>query len=104
MIFYALDVRQDGVLVALLDQAHGDAGHRGFDWHTSIHESQGATADAGHRGGAVGGKHLGHEADGIGKLLLVREHRQKGPFGQSPMSNVPATGTPQEFGFAGGIG
>ncbi len=104
MIFYALDVRQDGVLVALLDQAHGDASYRGFDWHTSIHESQGATADAGHRGGAVGGKYFGHEADGVGKLLLVREHRQEGPFGQSPMSNVSATGTPQEFGFAGGIG
>ena len=60
VIFHALNVRQDSVATALRigDQAHGDTGDGGFDWHARVHERQGAAADRCHRGGAIGAQHL----------------------------------------------
>ena len=41
VVFHALDIGQDGVLIAFFDQAHGNAGHWSLDRHTSIHQGQG---------------------------------------------------------------
>ncbi len=72
VIFHALDIGQDRVALAFFDQAHGHAGHRGFDRHTGVHQRQGGAADGGHRGGAVGGEHFGDQAQGVGEILLSR--------------------------------
>ncbi len=41
VIFSALDVGQDDVALAFLDQAHGDTGDRGFDRDAGVHQRQG---------------------------------------------------------------
>src|SRR5215207_7429691 len=49
MVLDAGDVGEDGVIVALLDEAHRDAGHRLADRHAGIHQRQGRPAHARHR-------------------------------------------------------
>ena len=41
VIFSALDVGQNNVALAFLDQAHGDTGDRRLDRHAGIHQGQG---------------------------------------------------------------
>ncbi len=55
VVLHPQDVGEDDVFVPLLDQAHGDAGHGGFDGHAGVHQGQGGAADRGHGGRAVGG-------------------------------------------------
>ncbi len=69
VIFDALDIGQDDVLLAFLDQAHGHAGDRGLDRHAGVHQGQGGTADGSHRGRAVGRQHFGDQAQGVGEFL-----------------------------------
>ena len=38
VVFHAKDITEDGVVVAFLDESHGDTGHRRLYWHTGIHE------------------------------------------------------------------
>src|SRR4051794_16186029 len=49
VVLDAGDVGEDGVVVALLDEAHRDAGHRRLDRHAGVHERQRRAADRRHR-------------------------------------------------------
>ena len=70
-VLEALDVGQDGDVVALLDEAHRDTGDRSLDRHAGVHERERRAADRAHRARAVGLEHLGHDAD------RVRERRPR---------------------------
>ena len=90
VVFHALDVGQDAVALAFLDQAHGHAGHRGLDRHAGVHQRQGRAADRGHRGGAVGGQHLRDQAQGVGELSIRRDDREQGALGQGAVPDLAA--------------
>ena len=45
VIFVTEDVGEDGDLLALLHQAHRDAGHRRLDRHAGVHQAKRAAAD-----------------------------------------------------------
>ena len=80
MIFHALDVRQDGVLIALFNQAHGNPRNRLLDRNTSIHQGKRTTAHTRHRSATIGTHHLTDEADGIREFFFIRNHRAKSSF------------------------
>ena len=94
------DVRQRRVRAVGEDETHGDSGDRRLDRHTGVHQRQAGGADRPHRGRAVGAHHLGHEAQGVGELLLVRHDRQDRPPGESavadlaPLRRADAAGLP----------
>jgi hypothetical protein len=50
----AQDVGERGVLAALVDQAHGDAGDRRLERHAGVEQRHRARADRAHRRRAVG--------------------------------------------------
>ena len=82
VVLVAEDVGEDGHAVALLDQAHGDAGHRRLERHPGVHQRQSPAAHRGHRGGAVRLEGLGHDADRVRELLEVGQHRLEGALGE----------------------
>ena len=49
MVFHALDIGQDHIIVILLDQPHCNPSHRLLQWHTSIHQRQRRSANRCHR-------------------------------------------------------
>src|SRR5438876_895509 len=57
----ALDVGQHRELAFARDQAHRDAGDRGLDGHTRVHQGEGRAADRGHRRRAVGAEAIGDD-------------------------------------------
>ena len=80
VILGALNIGQDLVAsVRVADQAHCHAGDRRLDRHAGVHQRQGGSANRCHRGGAIRGKNLGNDADGVGEGLFGRDHRLKRP-------------------------
>ena len=57
-----------------------------------MQEGQGAAADGGHGGGAVGLEDLGDDADGVGEGFLGREDRLEGAAGQVAVADLAAAG------------
>ncbi|CAN3989081.1 Guanine deaminase, partial [Dysosmobacter welbionis] len=103
-ILHALDVDEGGEgAVVVLDQAAGDAGHRGLDGHAGVHQGQGGAADGALGGGAVGAQHLRHHADGVGELLHRGEHGHQSPLRQSTVADLPAAGGTGGLGLAYGV-
>ncbi len=51
VVLVTKDIREDGklVLTGVVDETHGDAGHRILDGHTGVHQGECAATDAGHR-------------------------------------------------------
>ena len=90
--------------VALLDEAHRDAGHRGLDRDAGVHQRERAAADRGHRGGAVGLEDVGDDADRVGELLLVGQHRAQRPLGERAVADLAPAGAAQELHLADGEG
>ena len=71
-----------------------------LDLHAGVHERQGGAADAGHRGRAVALEDLGHDADRVREVELVRQHRQQGALGEGAVADVAALGAAHEAGLA----
>src|SRR5581483_5404805 len=63
VVLRPLDVREDDVVVALLDEAHRDAGDRRLDRDPGVHQRERRAADGAHRRRAVRLERLGDEAD-----------------------------------------
>ena len=85
------DVGERGVLALGEDEAHGDAGDRGPQGHTGVHHRQGRAADRRHRGGAVGGEHVGHGADRRrGTRSSGRDDGQERPLGEEAVADLAA--------------
>ena len=100
VVLVALDVGEHDVVVALLDQAHRDAGHRPGDRHAGVQQREGRAADRRHRRGAVALQRLGDEPQRVRELDVVRDHRQQGPLGQRAVTDVAALGAAHEAGLA----
>ena len=69
VIFVTQDVRQDGELAALFDQAHGDTGHVRFHRHAGVHQCQATAADRRHRRRTVRFGDFRHQAHSIAELF-----------------------------------
>src|SRR6185437_14072300 len=104
VIFGAGDVREDGVLVALDDQSHSDSSAGGLERHAGVHQGERSAANGSHRGGPVGFKNVGHDADGVGEINFGRQQVGQRAFGQSTVPYFAASRTTKEFHFANGEG
>ena len=65
---------------------------------------EGAAADAGHRGAAVGAHHFADEAQHVGKLFFRRDHRQERLFRQGAVADFAPARTAHGIGLAGAVG
>ena len=100
VVLDAGDVGQDRVVVALLDQAHRDAGDRRLQRHARVHQRHRGAADRGHRRGAVGLEDVRHDADRVGERLLRRDHRDQRALGERAVADVAALRAAHEAGLA----
>src|SRR6476469_5220904 len=100
VILDAGDVGEDDVVVALLDEAHGDARDRLADRHAGIHQRQRRSADRRHRGGAVGLEDVRHDTNRVGEVLGVRHDRDERALGQGAVADVTALRAAHEAGLA----
>ena len=87
VILGALDVGQDRVVVALLDEAHGDAGDRRLDRHAGVHQRE-RRPQTEAMSGAVRLQRLRHDADRVREVLRGRDHRLQGPLCQGAVADV----------------
>ena len=102
-VLETLDVGQDDGLALLLDEAHGDAGHGALERHASVHERKRGAAGGGHRAGAIGLHDLGDHADGVGELVLGRDHGQKRALGEVAVADLAALGAAHAARLAGAV-
>src|SRR4051812_46332369 len=104
VVLDAGDVGEDGVVVALLDEAHGHARDGALDRHARVHQRQRGAADRRHRRRAVGLEDVRHDADRVRERLLVRDHRDQRALGESAVADVAALGAAHEARLAHGEG
>ena len=90
VILDAGDVGQDDEVVALLDQAHRDAGDRARDGHAGGHQGHRRSADGAHRRGAVGLERLGDHPHHVGEVLLARDRGNQSALGERAVADVAA--------------
>ncbi len=91
MIFRAGDVGEDGVIVAFLDETHGDAGDRALELDAGVVEREAGAADRGHRRGAVRLENVGDDADGVGRLVGAGENGGDGALGECSVAHFATT-------------
>jgi len=72
MILITEDIGQNGEIVTLLDQTHGNTGHRRLDRHAGIHQRQAGTTYRSHGRGAVGLGDFRHHPDCVRKIGKAR--------------------------------
>ena len=84
------------------EEAHGDARDRRAQRHARIHQRQAATADGGHRGGAIRAHNLAHHAHRVG--IILRQHLGQRTLGQGTVTNLAAAGRAQAAHFARAVG
>ena len=99
-IFHALDVAEHLVFSALhiLNQPHGNSGHRCRNRDAGVHQRQGAAADRPHAGRAVGAEHFADQTERVGERFW--DHRNQCPFGQRAMADLAAFGAAHRGCFA----
>src|SRR4051794_24957732 len=100
VILDAGDVGEDGVVVALLDQAHRDARDRRLDRHARLHQRQRGAAHRGHRGRPVGLEDVRHDANRVREVLDRRDHRDQRALGERAVADVTALRAAHEAGLA----
>ena len=101
VVFHADDIGQDGQVVALFDQAHGDAGDRRLDRDAGVHHREHRSADRGHRGGSVGGEHLGDDPNRVGELFERRQDGGHGPLAEHAVADAAPRRVAHAAGLAG---
>ncbi|OQA06589.1 MAG: hypothetical protein BWY66_01788 [bacterium ADurb.Bin374] len=101
VILVAEDVGQDFEVVAFLDQAHGDARHRGLDRNAGIHHREGARADRRHRGASIAGEDLADDAHSVGEHVLRRHDAGESALGEGAVTDLAAAGAAHGLAFAG---
>ena len=95
-VLHTEDVGEGDVLTVLVDEAHGDAGHRSLDRHTGVHHREAGGAHRTHGARAVGRKDLRHQAQGVGELLEARDDREQGPLCERTVADFTTLRTPHE--------
>jgi hypothetical protein len=88
VILGALDVGEDDVVVALLDEAHRDAADGCLDRHAGVHQRERRAADRAHRRRAVRLERLGDDADRVRELLRRRDHGLERPLRERAVADV----------------
>src|SRR5215210_4461452 len=88
VVLHPRDVGQDDVLVALLDEAHGDARDGVLERHAGVHQRQRGAAHGGHGGRPVRLEDVRDDADRVGELLLGGDHRDERPLGERAVADV----------------
>ena len=73
MIFGTCDVGKDGVVIAFLDEAHGDTSNGAFDGDSSGHQRKRSSADSCHGGRTVRLKDVGNDAESVWRYILARQ-------------------------------
>ena len=96
MIFVSEDIGKNNNLVCILDQPHGNPGHRLSNRHTGIHKGKTAAADRGHGRGTIGLQHLRHNTNRIRKFFTLRKHRLYSTCRESAVPYIPAARASQE--------
>src|SRR5829696_6866316 len=96
VILDAGDVGQHDVVLALLDEAHGNARHRALDRHAGIHEREARAAHRGHRRRAVRLEDVGDHAQRVRELLLRGHDRHERALGERSVTDVAALRTAHE--------
>ena len=99
VILDARDVGEHDVVLALLDQSHGDAGHGVRHRHPGRHQRHGGGANRAHRGGAVRLQRLRDNPDHVGEILLARDRGPQGAFRERAVADVATLGAAHEAHF-----
>src|SRR5579859_6275851 len=99
----AEDVGQRHVLAALVDQAHGDAGHHVLERHARVEQRHRGGADRAHGRGAVRADRLRHLPDRVRELLAGGQHREQRPLGQRAVPDLAALRRADPAGLTGGV-
>ena len=102
-VLNALNVDEGGEIVAVLNEAAGDAGDGRLDGNAGVHQRKRGAADGALRGGAVGGDDLAHHADGVGELLNRRNDGQQRALSESAVTDLAAAGAAGGLGLADGV-
>src|SRR5438105_10740340 len=96
VVLRTLDIGEDHVVVAFLDETHRDARHRRLDRHAGIHECERRAAHRGHRRGAVRLERLRDDADRVGELRRRRNHRFECALCERTVADVAPLRAPHE--------
>ena len=98
------DVAQDLVALAVVDEAHRDAGDGALDRDARVHQREAAAAHRGHRRGAVRLQRLGHDADGVRELIGGRDHADERALREGAVADLAAAGAAHGLGLTRGEG
>src|SRR4051812_12833187 len=90
MVLDARDVGEHDVVVALLDQAHCDTGHRALDRHARLHQREARATHRRHRRRAVRLEDVRHDANRVREVLARRHDRHESTLGERAMADVAA--------------
>ena len=93
MILVTEDVRQDDRSLAVRDEAHRDTRNRCLQRHTSIEQREGRATDRSHRRRTVRLEGLGHHADRVREVVVVRQHGRNRSLGQRAMPHLTPSRT-----------
>ena len=104
VVLVAEDVGEDGDLVVLLDEAHGDTGDGSRNRNARVHERETAAADGGHRRRAIALEDVGDDAYGVGELVVGRQHRAQRPLRQDAVADFTTARAAQRLHFADRVG
>src|SRR5690606_34034229 len=104
VILVTEDVREDGKVLALEDQAHRDARDRARDRHAGIHHRQAPAAHRRHRARAVGFGDVAENTDRVGELFLRRQHRVQRAPGELAVADLTPTRGAEAAHFADRVG
>ncbi len=102
VVLVAEDVGQHREAVAVLDQAHRDAGHMRLHRHAGVHQREAAAADRGHRRRAVALGDLADHPHHVGEFVARGQARHQGTLGQPAVTDLAALGAADAAGLAGG--
>ncbi len=88
VVLGALDVREDDVVVALLDEAHRDTRHGRHDRHARVHERERRAAHGAHRRRAVRLERLRDDANRVREVLDRRDDRLERALRERAVTDV----------------
>ena len=90
------DIRQDRIVLSLLDQSHGDTGDGSLERHACVLQRHDGAADGRHGRRAVGLQDVRDHADRVGELLLRWKQRRDRSLRQGSVPDFPAARASQE--------
>ena len=92
VIFGAGDVREDGIVIALLHKAHGHAGHCTLEGDSRVIQCKARAADRSHGRRSIGLENVRHDANAVWRFIRTRQNRGDCALRQCSVTDFPATG------------